>query len=1113
MNQERWSQIEDMFHRVLAARDDERARLLDALRGHDLELHQEVLTLLESASDTGDLIREVVVAEAGSLTAAAHASAVGRRVGVYRLRAVLGEGGMGVVYLADRDDAQFAKQVAIKILPHALGSPQAIERFLDERQLLAELDHRNIVRLLDGGSTDDGLPYFVMEYIKGEPITVFAADRSLSMRARVQLVRDVCAAIQYAHQHLIIHRDIKPSNILIDESGTPKLLDFGIAKAIAPDLERGVRTRTGHALFTLDYASPEQARGEAVSTATDVYSMGAVLYELVTDRPPHHKKESFFESLRTICEVEAERPSMVAPSERRRGLRGDLDNIILKALHKEPARRYGSIEQLADDLGRFLDGLPVHARDRALSYRAHKFISRNKVAVLLTGFVFIALVTSVVISLREAARARRANTELVLRNAELLLQRDPTAALDALDGYRGSNDVRHQMLLAEAEGRGVAAAELAPHSDTIWFLTGEADGTVYSLGEDHRVRVTWGKMSTTLASDVATPVIHAYAPERGLLAYARTSSGIAIIALKTQTTTRIDAETPLAMAMAANGSRLAALDARKRLTIWSLPAADVLLKQELPDGRSLTFADPSTLVVQEPDAIRVISVEASNRKPAVAKISSTAMDAREGVVVIGDEAGAVTLLSYALVPITKLAVCHEQINSIRLAVHSKLMAFTCQGGVAGVARYDDQRGVVTVLGTFSTNAEAHRAELDPHGTWVVVRADSNIVYLYDVGARLVTRYEGHAARVSFIAPPRPGFDHVLVGDINGRVRKWRLPPRHAALVIQATKKAVYSVVFALDDKAIVMGGEDHLVRRINLNDHAVTEFTGHESRVSRVRVSPDGQSFLSVSHDKTIRVWSVEGGAPMRVFRGHAGGVGDADYVEGGRRVVSVGDDGKLLMWSPRDANASMLFVHWKELRALEVLHYIDHVAVHDPAGAVWDVSMDGTFRQIRAADDSEISILRASPDGRFLAVGTVSGRVELYETTGYRIVHTTALGAGIRQIAFDPQNRDLLIVSEDKHVRSVSIDARRTLPWRDLAVGAREVTYGKDGELIALTGEDGGAWFYSVPKDRWIYTRDHVTLVTSGQFSHDGTSFASTDVSGKLVIRDVARTFSERTP
>jgi serine/threonine protein kinase len=320
---------------------------------------------------------------------------------------------MGAVYLAERDDAQFAHRVAVKILSRAIGSPEAVARFRDERQILAAPEHHNIVRLLDGGSTDDDLPYLVMEYIEGKTITKFADHHALSVRARVELVRQVCAALQYAHQNLIVHRDIKPSNILVDATGAPKILDFGIAKLLAPtaSFRREARTRTGFAIFTPEYASPEQAREDAVSTATDVYSVGAVLYELVTGQAAHRATGGRLEILHAICEVDPPRPSTVAPPGWRRELAGDLDNIILKALHKEHARRYASMEQLADDLGRWLDGLPVAARTRTLGYRTRKFVRRNKGTVAAITLVAATLIAATFVSLRQAHRADERGTQ------------------------------------------------------------------------------------------------------------------------------------------------------------------------------------------------------------------------------------------------------------------------------------------------------------------------------------------------------------------------------------------------------------------------------------------------------------------------------------------------------------------------------------------------------------------------------------------------------------------------------------------------------------------------------------------------------------------------------
>jgi hypothetical protein len=407
MDPERWRHIEALFDQVLELPAAERHGFLDEACAGDPELRRELDALLANASTAAASLRDVVASEVRLLATDAATAQVGRRIGPFRLIRLLGEGGMGAVYLAERDDAQFAHRVAIKILSHSVGAPEAIARFRDERQILAALEHPNIVRLLDGGNTDDDLPYLVMEHIDGTSITRYADQHQLSVSARIALVRQVCSALLYAHQNLVVHRDIKPSNILVDADGAPKVLDFGIAKLLAPvaSFEREARTRTGFAMFTPEYASPEQARGDAVSTATDIYSIGAVLYELACGQPPHRTAGSALDVLRVICEVDPPRPSTVGPSGRRRELAGDLDNIILKALHKEPARRYASMDQLSDDLGRFLDGRPVAARTATLGYRVRKFVRRNKGVVAAAILVAATLLVATGVSLRQAQRA------------------------------------------------------------------------------------------------------------------------------------------------------------------------------------------------------------------------------------------------------------------------------------------------------------------------------------------------------------------------------------------------------------------------------------------------------------------------------------------------------------------------------------------------------------------------------------------------------------------------------------------------------------------------------------------------------------------------------------
>jgi tetratricopeptide (TPR) repeat protein len=320
-----------------------------------------------------------------------------RRVGHYRLTARIGEGGMGVVYLGERED-EFRQRVAIKLVRFAAESPEIAARLRVERQTLAAISHPNIVALLDGGTTEDGLPYLVMEYIEGRPIDEYCAANSLDLVGRLHLFLRVCAAVDYAHRHLIIHCDLKPTNILVTADGTPKLLDFGIAKLLAPQSEAGAFMTVGaQRPFTPKYASPEQFMGKPLTTASDVYALGMILYQLLTGQSPYRfQTHSDAEMISAACMQEPRRPSAAleaAPEARR--LEGDLDAIVLKALRKEPQSRYGSVEQLSEDIRRHLEGRPVLAHQGTFRYRAAKFVLRNRIAVAAAALVALAFLGGV----------------------------------------------------------------------------------------------------------------------------------------------------------------------------------------------------------------------------------------------------------------------------------------------------------------------------------------------------------------------------------------------------------------------------------------------------------------------------------------------------------------------------------------------------------------------------------------------------------------------------------------------------------------------------------------------------------------------------------------------
>ena len=365
---------------------------------------------------------------------------IGRRIGPYRIQKLLGRGGMGAVFLADRDDQEFTKSVALKVLHFDTGDPATQGRFRNERQILAALDHPNIAGLLDGGTTEDGQPYIVMEYVIGEPLIAYRTSHSLTIPARLRLFRNICDAVQYAHQKLIVHRDLKPGNILVTAEGVPKLLDFGIAKLLLdPSLagEGAQHTQTAAFMMTPDYASPEQINGEPVSTSTDIYSLGAVLYELLTGNKPHRlTKYDFAELRREICENDPKAPSTIGGA----ALKGDLDNIVLKAMHREPARRYRSVEQFSEDVLNHLERRPVLARPDTLGYRLSRFAARNRWGIAACFAVAASLTAGTLVSLSQA-RAAQQRFEQVRKLANRFIElHDDVAKLP------GSTQVREKMV-------------------------------------------------------------------------------------------------------------------------------------------------------------------------------------------------------------------------------------------------------------------------------------------------------------------------------------------------------------------------------------------------------------------------------------------------------------------------------------------------------------------------------------------------------------------------------------------------------------------------------------------------------------------------------------------
>lgn len=512
-----------MFETALELPEEEQnAFLAQACVGQPLLL-AELRSLLKSdhqAEANGFMLEPAIQVQARHDSLIPTENQSGQKLGRYRLLKLLGEGGMGEVYLAQDDE--LSRQVAIKLIRGNFRTGEVLRRFNNERLILAHLNHANIAGLLDAGTTHEGVPFFVMEYVEGQPLDCYANEHQLSVTDRLKLFRAVCHAVHYAHQNLIIHRDLKPGNILVSNDGEPKLLDFGIAKLLAAD-EFGAMNQTATLLqvMTPEYASPEQVKGETVTTATDVYSLGVVLYELLTGQRPHKfESRQPADIVQAICTKEPEKPSeAVRRGEREKWqkgasipagdensfsqsrhrpvppshLSGDLDNIVLKALRKEPQRRYASVEQFSEDLRRHLEGLPVAARKDTFSYRAAKFIGRHKIGVAAAAGLLLMLLAGIVTTAWEArvARAQEAKTARRFNEVRKLAHSVLFDYHDGIANLSGSTPVRERLVkdalqyldsLAQESGDDVSLQlELA----TAYIKVGDVQGRPYrsNLGQ------------------------------------------------------------------------------------------------------------------------------------------------------------------------------------------------------------------------------------------------------------------------------------------------------------------------------------------------------------------------------------------------------------------------------------------------------------------------------------------------------------------------------------------------------------------------------------------------------------------------------------------------------
>jgi serine/threonine protein kinase/tetratricopeptide (TPR) repeat protein len=463
MNKERYRKIKEVFNQAAEMAVPRRRDFVFEACADDSEMRREIEKMLDFADDAEDVLEKNAFEVFGS---AKHAK-IPENIGGYKILREIGRGGMGAVYEAVRESTDFRRRVALKVIKRGMDTDAVVARFRHEQKILASLEHPFIARFLDGGMTDEGLPFYAMEFVEGLPIDDYCAAKNLSIDEKLKLFREVCAAVQYAHQNLVVHRDLKPKNILVCADGTPKLLDFGIGKILTPETEDEAGTATQLGMMTPAYASPEQILGKRIGTASDIYSLGVILYELLTGQKPYKiNSRSQIEIEKAVLEFEPQKPSTVQNSKFKiqnskfnpkskiqnpKSLKGDLDTIILKALRREVAERYVSVGQFSEDVRRYLEGVPILARPHTFSYRAAKFIRRNRVGVIAATLVFLALCAGIAVAVWQAYRAEQQRVLAEKRFSEVrgLANNVVFKYHDAIADLQGATAVR-EMLVRDA---------------------------------------------------------------------------------------------------------------------------------------------------------------------------------------------------------------------------------------------------------------------------------------------------------------------------------------------------------------------------------------------------------------------------------------------------------------------------------------------------------------------------------------------------------------------------------------------------------------------------------------------------------------------------------------